>query len=207
VSAEGSAAPAAARRGRPSTGARERILAAAVEVLKAEGYAGLSTAKVAAQAGESKALIAYHFGSKQGLVAAVAREVGNSITAEIVGGIGSARSVEDVVAGSVAGIWRVMDGDVRIARLYFDLSAVSVVSDDVREVMRELRSRWRTVLVRLLRQAEPSMTAAQARTGAVLVHAAIEGLALERIELGDAADLRRARELLVAAVVEAIAPG
>jgi hypothetical protein len=112
-----------------------------------------------------------------------------------------------VVAGSVAGIWRVMDGDVRIARLYFDLSAVSVVSDDVREVMRELRSRWRTVLVRLLRQAEPSMTAAQARTGAVLVHAAIEGLALERIELGDSADLRRARELLVAAVVEAIAPG
>ena len=55
--------------GRPSTGARERILAAGLETLLADGYAGLTTAKVAVRAGESKALIAYHFGSKQGLVA------------------------------------------------------------------------------------------------------------------------------------------
>ena len=39
--------PNGARRGRPSTGARERILDAAIEVLKAEGYAGLTIAKVA----------------------------------------------------------------------------------------------------------------------------------------------------------------
>ena len=37
--------------GGPSTGARERILAAGLEVLKAEGYAGLTIAKVAARAG------------------------------------------------------------------------------------------------------------------------------------------------------------
>ena len=64
-----SAAEAApAQRGRPSTGARERILEAAIEVLKADGYAGLTIAKVAAAAGESKALVAYHYGSKLGLV-------------------------------------------------------------------------------------------------------------------------------------------
>ena len=50
-------------------------------MLKADGYAGLTTAKVAARAGENKALIAYHFGSKQGLVAAAARELGEAITA------------------------------------------------------------------------------------------------------------------------------
>ena len=50
--ATGTATPA--RRGRPSTGARERILEAAIEVLKADGYAGLTIAKVAARAGESK---------------------------------------------------------------------------------------------------------------------------------------------------------
>ena len=57
--------------GRPSTGARERILEAAIEVLKADGYAGLTIAKVAARARrESKPLVTYHYGSKQGLVAA-----------------------------------------------------------------------------------------------------------------------------------------
>ena len=43
------------------------------EVLKRDGYAGLTTAKVAAASGQNKALISYYFGSKQGLVAAVAR--------------------------------------------------------------------------------------------------------------------------------------
>ena len=53
--------------GRPSSGARERLLEAGLEVLKSDGYAGLTIAKVAARAGQNKALISYHFGSKQGL--------------------------------------------------------------------------------------------------------------------------------------------
>jgi AcrR family transcriptional regulator len=40
------------RPGRPSTGARERILEGAIEVLKADGYAGLTIAKVATEAGD-----------------------------------------------------------------------------------------------------------------------------------------------------------
>src|SRR4051794_41928945 len=75
------AATVPARRGRPSTGARERILDAAIEVLKSEGYAGLTIAKVAAGAGESKPLVAYHYGSKQGLVQAAGRSIAEMITA------------------------------------------------------------------------------------------------------------------------------
>jgi len=56
------------------------VLQAGLDVLKAEGYAGLTTAKVAARSGQNKALIGYHFGSKQGLVAAVGRELAESIT-------------------------------------------------------------------------------------------------------------------------------
>lgn len=192
---------ATARRGRPSTGARERILAACLEVLKSDGYAGLTTAKVAAASGESKALIAYHFGSKQGLVAAAGRELGQSITAEILVGIEGARTVEEIVRGAVAGTWALLEHDERLPRVYFDLNAVSVVEDDVRDVMREVKGGFRTVLTGLLREADDPVGARAAPTLAVLIIAGIEGLCLERIERGDTAELRRARELFVRSIV------
>jgi AcrR family transcriptional regulator len=190
--------------GRPPTGARERILEAGLEVLKAEGYAGLTVAKVAAASGENKALIAYHFGSKQGLVAAVGRGVGEAITGQVVAEVGEPRSAEDVVAGVMRGIWQVLDDDVRIARVYFDLAAVSVVEPGVREVMTELRAAWRGTLVGFLREADPNLSPADARAADLLIRAGAEGLALERIEAGDNADLRRARRLFEHAAAGAI---
>jgi AcrR family transcriptional regulator len=192
------------RPGRPPSGARERILEAGLEVLKAEGYAGLSIAKVAAAAGENKALIGYHYGSKQGLVVAVGREVGDSITEAVVAGIGDATSIEAVVRGVIDAIWKVLDRDVRIARVYFDLTAVSVVEEGVRHVMQEVRAGWRRVLAEMLREAEPRMSAAEARTAALFVHTGVEGLVLERIEAGDSAELRRARALFLSSAVRTL---
>lgn len=193
-----------ARPGRPSTGARERILKAGLEVLKAEGYAGMTIAKVSAAAGENKALISYHFGSKQGLVAAVGRQVGDSITEEVVAGIGRAGSIDGVVRGVIDGLWTVMDRDVRIARVYFDLTAVSVVEPNVRQVMQEVRAGWRGVLATMLREADLQISAAAARTGALFVHTGVEGLVLERVQAGDSAELRRARELFQRSAVRAL---
>jgi AcrR family transcriptional regulator len=198
--------PAAAAKpgpGRPSTGARERILEAGLEVLKADAYAGLTVAKVAARAGENKALIAYHFGSKQGLVAAAGRLLGEQITAAVTESVGEASTIEGVVRGALDGIWGLMDRDVRVARVYFDLSAVSVVEDEVRDVMNVERTRWREVLLELLGEADPTLRRPKAEGLAVLISAGIGGLALERVEAGDTRALGRARELFVRSVVAA----
>jgi AcrR family transcriptional regulator len=176
--------------GRPSSGARERILAAGLEVLKEEGYAGLTTAKVAARSGQNKALIGYHFGSKQGLVAAVGREVSDSITAEVLGGLDDTSSYEAIIRGLMDGLWRILDRDERLARLYFDLAAVSVVEPDVRAVMQEMKARWREVVGELLDDSEAA---------SVYVIAGLEGLALERLDRGETPALRQARELFVEA--------
>lgn len=199
------AAPQRPGPGRPSTGARERVLEAGLEVLKADGYAGLTTAKVAARSGQNKALIAYHFGSKQGLVAEVGRELADSITAEVIGGLASTGAVADVVRGVLDGLWRVMDRDERLARLYFDLAAVSVVEPEVRSVMREMKASWRQVLRRLLAGASdgPASTAG-AEAAAVYVMAGLEGLALERLDRGETPALRRARELFVRSSAAAV---
>ncbi len=189
--------------GRPSTGARERILAAGLDVLKSDAYAGLTVAKVAARAGANKALIAYHFGSKQGLVAAAGRALGEQITRAVTDAVGDADTIEGVVRGTLDGIWALMDQDARVARVYFDLSAVSVVEDQVRDVMHAERTRWRGVLLELLRRADPTLSRVRAEAIAVLVSAGVGGLALERLESGDARPLRRARELFIQSVVAA----
>ena len=201
----GAAAEDRARPGRPSSGARERILDAALETLKADGYAGLTLAKVAARAGENKALVSYHYGSRQGLIAAAARELGQTITERILVGVEGAESVEEIVRGSLEGAWAILEQDARLPRVYFDLNAVSVVEDGVRAVMREVKGGFRTVLAGLLRDADdpPPSRAVPALT--VLIIAGIEGLCLEWIERGDTAELRRAKDQFVHSIVAGLA--
>jgi AcrR family transcriptional regulator len=196
---------AARARGRPSTGARERILEAAIEVLKADGYAGLTLAKVAARAGESKALVAYHFGSKQGLVGAAGRSIAEMITEEVLAEIDGASTVEGVIRGVDTGVERVLDEDDRVARLYFDLAAVSVVEPEVRRTIAEVNEQWREVLVRLLTEASDGLTPARARVLTVMVIAGTQGMTLERIERGATPERKRARELFIRSALAAAA--
>jgi AcrR family transcriptional regulator len=198
-----SAATAVVKRGRPSTGARERILEAAIEVLKADGYAGLTIAKVAARAGESKPLVAYHFGSKQGLVGAAGRAIAEMITEEVLAAVDGAGTVEAVIRGVDAGVERVLDDDERVARLYFDLAAVSVVEPEVRATIAEVNEQWREVLVRLLTEASDGLPPARARVLTVMVISGMQGMTLERIERGPTAERKRARELFIRSAVAA----
>jgi AcrR family transcriptional regulator len=192
-----------ARRGRPSTGARERILEAAIDVLKADGYAGLTLAKVAARAGESKPLVAYHYGSKLGLVQAAGIEIAQQITEEVLAEVERATTVEQVIRGVAAGVERMLDRDERIARLYFDLAAVSVVDPAIRQTIAEVNEQWRVVLIRLLTEASDGLPRARALTLTVMVIAGMQGLTLERIERGATPERKRARELFIRSAVAA----
>ncbi len=187
----------AVKRGRPSTGARERILEAAIEVMKAEGYAGTTLAKVAARSGESKALVAYHYGSKQGLVATVASAIAREITDAVLSRLGEGGDVEAVIANAAAGVESILDADERVARIYFDLAAVSVVDSEVHQTIAAINEGWRQVLNE--RFAQVGLSPAKARGLTVMVIAGIQGLALERIERGSTPELREARDLFIAA--------
>lgn len=189
--------------GRPSTGARQRVLDAGLETLLAEGFAGLSFAKVADRAGENKSLIPYYFGSKQGLVTAVAELVGERITAQILTEIQDAESAIELVEGLVAGLWRVMDRDIRVARLYFDLSAVSVVNSEVRSSLVEIKAGWLEVIGGyLLRIGVPTE---KIEAFATYLLAGIEGLTIENLEQPGSERLEAARRIFVDTSSRAIA--
>ena len=181
--------------GRPSTGARERILEAALDVLKAEGYAGMTTAKVAARSGQNKALIGYHFGSKKGLVAAAAREVSQAMTQELLAEIGEPLSIEELARDLVDALARIAKRDEGLPRLYFDLASQSIADEAVRSIMAEMRHGYRAVLEELLR--ELGVRRADTEAVAVYLIAGLEGLALEQLERGETPALRKARALFV----------
>jgi AcrR family transcriptional regulator len=183
--------------GRPPSDAPDRICEAAYEVLKRDGYAGLTTAKVAAAAGQNKALIAYYFGSKQGLVAAVGRRVSEAITEEVLGGLGSPSTARDLVRGLADGVWRALDRDEGLQRVYFDLASQSVVEARVGEIMREMKEGHRAILRELLRGLDQGPSECDLDAVVVYLVAGLEGLSLERLERGETAELRRARELFV----------
>ncbi len=194
------AAAVPAKRGRPSTGARERILAAAVETMKSDGYAGLTLAKVAERAKESKALIAYHYGSKQGLVAAVGRDLAEMIVARVLAEIESAGTVEELARGIAVGVEEIADEDPRVPRLYFDLAAVSVVDPAVRAMINEINDRWRAVVGERLAAAEDAPAPELAAAVTLLIMAGVQGLSLERLERDPGPELKAARELFVRSV-------
>lgn len=186
--------------GRPSTGARERILNAAFLVLKRDGYAGLTTAKVAAEAGRNKALISYHFGGKQGLVAEVARRVTSVITEDVREAIAEAEDIGQLGGAALEAVWLLMERDEGIQRVYFDLTSQSVVDPEIQAMMAEMRAGFRWMLHQRISELTAARTAAEIEAAAVFIISGIEGLALERLDRGETTELAGARRLWVSSI-------
>lgn len=198
---------AAARRpGRPASDAPERILDAAYAVLRRDGYAGLTTAKVAAASGHNKALISYYYGSKRGLVAAVARRVSEALTDEILGGLGEPADGRDLVERLAGGLWRAMDRDEGLQRVYFDLSSQAVVDPEVGGIMLEMKEGHRAILRQLLRELPGGPPDRELDGIAVFLIAGLEGLSLERLGRGESDELHRARAHFVEAASALLRP-
>jgi AcrR family transcriptional regulator len=207
----GTAAPdrqrAGRRPGRPASDAPERILDAAYKVLRDDGYVGVTTAKVAAASGQNKAMISYYYGSKQGLVAAVARRVSETLTKEVLAEVDSAKTPGDLVTAMTESLWAVMDRDPGLQRVYFDLSSHAVVDREVGGIMLEMKEGHRAILREVLRGLDAEIAADELDAIAIFIISGLEGLSLERLDRGDSPALRRAVEIFIAAAIDAIEAG
>lgn len=170
-------------------------------MLEREGYAGLTTAKVAARSGENKALISYHYGSKQGLLAEAARQMRSEITDEVLAGIEGVENAEDLARGLVDALWGIADRDPGLARVYFDLEAQPGSDPEVRQILDDMKDGYLEVIREVL-DGLPGERDVEA--AAIWLMAMLEGLTLERLDHGDTPVMARARELFVRAASVAL---
>ena len=126
--------------GRPSSGARERILAGCLEVLKSDGYAGLTHRQGGGRLGRIEGADRLPLrleerprgrGGQRARADDHRRRSSSASRAR-------ARSRRSS-AGRSPAPGQLLERDERLPRVYFDLNAVSVVEDSVRDVMREVK--------------------------------------------------------------------
>jgi AcrR family transcriptional regulator len=84
--------------GRGGAATRRRIVDAAIETLKAEGFAGASARAIARRGDFNQALIFYHFNSLHGLLLAVLDETSRRRLARWEEATGKAESLPELLA-------------------------------------------------------------------------------------------------------------
>jgi AcrR family transcriptional regulator len=102
----------------PQIGTKQRIIDAALETLKAEGYAGTSAREIARRGGFNQALIFYHFKSVNGLLLAALEQTSDLRMARYRQAVDRAETLEDL-----------LDVAMRIYREDLEAGHMTVVSE------------------------------------------------------------------------------
>jgi AcrR family transcriptional regulator len=127
---------------------RSQILAAAREVLAADGYSGASTRAVADRAGVRLSLVHYHFGGKRGLLAAVLEYENERLL----------KRQQELYAKPepLAEKWRTAcaylreDLDSGYVRILWELWAAGLTDEDLARRWRDALAAWRLLLERVV---------------------------------------------------------
>jgi AcrR family transcriptional regulator len=181
-------APRRTTRHRPGTAVlpkgrerREAILDAATAVLVHEGYARLSTRKIAARAGIQPGNLQYYYRSKQDVVRAVLERYLERAIASVEARIAAADdgTPADRLQSAVDGILadqQSPDG----CRFFFELWALAAHDATVAEMMHDFYTRWWRRSVALLLEINPQLGRPRAERRTALLIAMFEGLTLFR---------------------------
>jgi len=127
-----------------------RILMAAQRVLQRDGYAGVTLQRVAAEAGEHKSLVLYHFGSKAALLTMLVDSLWHDLDVELF------HSLEDLPERSERRIQALIDSQRRLGHLttqqqmYMDLFPGLARRSDTRRHLADLNRSYRDLHRRFL---------------------------------------------------------
>jgi AcrR family transcriptional regulator len=155
----------------------QRIIAAMRASVGQRGAAGSTFDHVAREAGVSRGLLHYYFGSKEQLLVEVVRhdcEVRNRNMDER---LEKAHSVDEILDALVVGLEEFLDDDAGGQAVIYEMLSASRHSEEIRAELAELYRQWRERLAGWLRTKE--------REGVIRLQADAEAVASMLFSLGD----------------------
>jgi AcrR family transcriptional regulator len=155
----------------------QRIIAAMRASVGTRGAAASTFDHVAREAGVSRGLLHYYFGSKERLLVEVCRHDCERQIAAIEERLAGADSVDAIVAALVHGLEEFLSDEPGTQAVVYELLSASRHSEELRAELAELYRRWRAHLADALREKQ--------RLGVVSLQADPETVASVLFALGD----------------------
>jgi AcrR family transcriptional regulator len=155
----------------------QRIIAAMRASVGTRGAAGSTFDHVAREAGVSRGLLHYYFGSKERLLVEVVRHDCEVRIAGMEERLAEAGDVDEIIAALVVGLEEFIEGEPGSQAVIYEMLSASRHSEEIRAELAELYRRWRADLAELLRQKE--------RDGVIKLQADAEAVASVLFALGD----------------------
>jgi AcrR family transcriptional regulator len=174
----------------PDRPAREALLDRCLEVLHVKGFRDLSLREIAAQAGTSHRMLIYHFGSREGLLAAVVGRIEAEQRATL-----AALTVQDDLQEASRAFWQSLAGPelAPAERLFFEIYVQALHGHEWTPSFRaSVIDAWEGPLIELFSRL---VDRSEARTAARLGLAVTRGLLLDLLLTRDRAVADDAMEL------------
>ena len=160
----------------------QRIVAAMRASVGSRGAAASTFDVVAREAGVSRGLLHYYFGSKERLLVEVVREDCDQRIAALDYALARAGSVDEIVQALVASLEAFVEGEPGSQAVLYEMLSASRHSDEIRAELAELYRRWRALLADALREKQ--------RQGIVELDADPDAAAAILFALGDGMGLQ-----------------
>jgi AcrR family transcriptional regulator len=145
----------AAPRERELTGEKaQRIIDAMRASVAERGIAGSTFEHVAGEAGVSRGLLHYYFGTKERLLVEVVRRDTDIRLARLDEPLTGAKSVDDVLDALVASLQETLDNEPEYFLILFELFTALRRAPDIEREIAEMTNRTREHVAQLLRQKE-----------------------------------------------------
>jgi AcrR family transcriptional regulator len=163
-----------------------RIVEAMRTSVAARGFSGSTFDHVAREAGVSRGLLHYHFGTKEQLLLEAVRRECELREARLEQAVAPARTADEVLAALVAGFEDFLGAGPSHAVIFFEVLTLAQRNPEIAGELAELGRRMRSVLAGVLRS--------KAKDGAVVLSAEPEVLAALLFVLADGIVVRRLSE-------------
>jgi AcrR family transcriptional regulator len=155
----------------------QRIIAAMRTSVGTRGSAASTFDHVAREAGVSRGLLHYYFGSKERLLVEVVRHDGEVRNRNMDERLARAQTPEEIVQALVVGLEEFLDDEAGSQAVIYEMLSASRHSEEIRAELAELYRQWRERLAGWLRTKE--------REGVIRLEAEPEALASILFSLGD----------------------